>query len=144
MAEPGRTMMVTPIRACQIRKNAQEPGTHRHGLCRHRICESVSENEERKRNLHTLVQEHLFPTIVEGLLRVLVLVALENGCKRGDVLHTSPKPFRDKKLPRLEKHFEKTPTSASRKRISDLRFPFLIEPCRELCISPMSETKRGR
>lgn len=117
-------MMVTPIRACQIRKNAQEPGTHRHELCRHRISESVSENEKRKRYLYTLVQEHLFPTIVESLLRVLVIVALENGCKRGDVLHTSPKPFRDKKLPRLEKHFKKhLPQRRARESLT-CGFPF--------------------
>jgi len=38
--------------------------------------------------LHTLVQEDLFPTIVEALLRILVLVTLEDGCKRGNMLRT--------------------------------------------------------
>ena len=39
--------------------------------------------------VHTLVQEDLFPTIVEALLRILVLVALEDGCKHGNMLQTS-------------------------------------------------------
>ena len=49
---------------------------------------SVRERGERDM-LHTLVQENLFPTIVEGLLGILVLVALVDGCKRRDMLHTS-------------------------------------------------------
>jgi hypothetical protein len=49
---------------------------------------SVRERGE-KEVLHTLVQEDLFPTIVEALLRILVLVALEDGCKRGNMLQTS-------------------------------------------------------
>ena len=39
--------------------------------------------------LNTLVQEDLFPTIVEALLRILVLVTLEDRCKRGNMLQTS-------------------------------------------------------
>jgi hypothetical protein len=49
---------------------------------------SVRERGE-KEVLHTLVQEDLFPTIVEALLRILVLVAFEDGCKRGNMLQTS-------------------------------------------------------
>jgi len=43
----------------------------------------------RKEVLYTLVQEDLFPTIVEALLRILVLFALEDGCKRSNMLQTS-------------------------------------------------------
>jgi len=98
----------------------------------------------RREVLHTLIQEDLFPTIVEGLLRVLVPVALEDGCKRSDVLQTSPKPFRDESLLEPIRNFGVTPTSASRKRISDLRLPFLIEPGRKLSISPTSTVKGKR
>lgn len=38
--------------------------------------------------LHTLIQEDLFPTIVDALLRILVLVSLEDGRKRGNMLQT--------------------------------------------------------
>ena len=48
---------------------------------------SVRERGE-KVVLQTLVQENLFPTIVEALLRILVLVTLEDGCKRGNMLQT--------------------------------------------------------
>ena len=86
-----------------------------------------------------MVQKNLFPAIVKGLLRVFVLAALENGRKRGDVLNRSPKPVRQKK-----KKIGESPASASRKRISDLRLPFLIEPGRELSIDLTSKTKRRR
>jgi len=43
------------------------------------------ENEERG-GWHTLIQENLFPAIVKGLLRILVLFALEDRCERGHVL----------------------------------------------------------
>ena len=56
----------------------------------------ISAWEREREVLRTLVQKNLFPTIVDGLLRVLVLFALEDGCKRGDVLHTSPKPVRNR------------------------------------------------
>ena len=56
----------------------------------------VSAWEREGEVLRTLVQKDLFPTIVNGLLRVLVLLALKDGCKRGDVLHTSPKPVRQR------------------------------------------------
>jgi hypothetical protein len=36
-----------------------------------------------------LVQEDLFPTIVKARLRMLALVALKDGCKRGNMLRTS-------------------------------------------------------
>ena len=49
----------------------------------------ISAREREKEVSHTLVQEDLFPTIVEARLRILVLVALENGCKRGNMLRTS-------------------------------------------------------
>jgi hypothetical protein len=49
----------------------------------------ISAREREKEVLHTLVQEDLFPTIVEARLRILVLVALEDGCKRGNMLRTS-------------------------------------------------------
>jgi hypothetical protein len=49
----------------------------------------ISVRERGEEVLHTLVQEDLFPTIVEALLRILVLVVLENGCKRGNMLQTS-------------------------------------------------------
>jgi hypothetical protein len=106
----------------------------------------ISAWEREREVLRTLVQKNLFPTIVKGLLRVLILFALEDGSKRGDVLYTSPNPVRDKILPKPKK-IGATPTSASRKRISDLRLPFLIEPGRELSIDPrwwiISLTVRG-
>lgn len=49
----------------------------------------ISVREREKEVLHTLVQEDLFPTIVEARLRILVFVALEDGCKRGNMLRTS-------------------------------------------------------
>jgi hypothetical protein len=43
----------------------------------------------------TLIQEHFFPVIVKCLLRILVLFALENGCKHGNVLcHAPQEPVR--------------------------------------------------
>ena len=96
----------------------------------------ISAWEREREVLRTLVQENLFPTIVNGLLRVLVLFALEDGCKRGDVLHTSPKPVRNR-LTELKTRL----TSASRKRISDLRLPFLIEPGHELSADPKPKIK---
>jgi hypothetical protein len=49
----------------------------------------ISVREGGEKELHTLVQEDLFPTVVEALLRILVLVTLEDGCKRGNMLQTS-------------------------------------------------------
>lgn len=39
------------------------------------------------RGLRTLIQEHLFPTIIKSLLGVLILISIVDGCECRDVLH---------------------------------------------------------
>ena len=95
-----------------------------------------SVREREREVLRTLIQENLFPAVVKGLFRVFVLAAFIDGCERGDLLHTNP--VRNKNRP---KEFRVEPTSASRKRISDLRLPFLIEPGREVSIDLKSKKK---
>ena len=47
-----------------------------------------------------MIQENLFPTVIKGLLRVFVLVALIDGCERGDLLHE--KLVRQKSTKRIQ------------------------------------------
>ena len=75
--------------------------------------------------LGTPVQECLFLTIFNSLLRVLVLMALENRCKHGDLLHT--------KLVRDKTDQKKGLPGAVQKNLQ-LALPFLIEPGREVAI----------
>lgn len=116
-------------------KKIQESATHRHGLCRHSISVlKPGENEELsyvhwfKRTFSQLSSRLCFGYLYSFLLKMDASVA------------TFYKQVRDKGHNKSE--FGVTLTSASRKRISDLRLPFLIEPGRrKLNVSPTPKTK---
>src|SRR6266849_2175954 len=114
-----------------MKKIIPQLATHRHGLCGHSICASVSENEEKRRcHIHWFKRtfSQLSSRLCFGYLYSLLL-------KMDASVATCYKQVRDKGLTKSQ--FEATLTSASRRRISDLRLPFLIEPGhRKLSASP--------
>jgi hypothetical protein len=101
------------------------------------ICASVSENEEKRCYIHWFKRtfSQLSSRLCFGYLYSLPL-------KIDASVATCYKQVRGKE--HTKSTFGATPTSASRRRISDLRLPFLIEPGhRKLSASPTPIMKRG-
>ena len=71
----------------------------------------------------TLIQKHLFPTIINhlfGINVVVLMILVQRSQRRSLLYHLSVMGNPNKKWVR---------TSTSLKSISECRFPFLIDPC---------------
>lgn len=115
MAEPGRTGATLVQQRNRRRRGV---GTHRRELDIKRergVCYMTVRR-------HTLVQEQLFPIIVNLFLRVRVLLPLVHRSQGGKML------CKCRVLEIANIIVIDARTSTSRINISDLRLPFLIEP----------------